>query len=122
MIVIVTGGRSYAGTGLVEALDALAQEHQRFSIFVGDATGADRIAQAWARDRKPGLLCVFGAAWASYGKAAGPQRNARMVSRAIAEHLRGERVICLAAPGGRGTADCVRRCREAGFEVRKVTT
>lgn len=125
MIVIVTGGRTYAGTGLVEALDALEREEPGFYLLVGDADGADRVAREWSINRHPRRCLVFEAHWAAYGKKAGPERNARMVrtvrlNRAW-QALDGP-VLCLAAPGGRGTADCVRRCREAGFEVREVTS
>lgn len=138
MIVIVTGGRGYAGTGLVEALDALEREHPRFTLFVGDCpTGADPTARDWAIARSVAAYKgeggrrwrEFRADWRSYRKGSGPRRNANMVKlaqtlRAAAVVFNGvpRPVICLAAPGGRGTADCVRRCREAGFEVREVTT
>lgn len=126
MIVIVTGGRNYAGTGLVEALDALNAECPDFELFVGCATGADQIARDWTERafdamRRFHSRSVFHADWKRLGKAAGPERNARMVNAAQRER-RGRRVVCLAAPGDIGTADCVRRCRKAGFEVRKVTT
>lgn len=127
MIVIVTGGRTYAGTGLVEALDELRGPD--FHLFVGDANGADAIARRWfevaTRDGKgpfPLRRTFFQADWNKYGKAAGPIRNETMVALAQVKQAKGHRVICLAAPGGRGTADCVRRCRKAGFEVREVTT
>ena len=42
-----------------------------------------------------------------------------MVSSA-ANFARMDPALCLAAPGGRGTADCVERCRKAGIEVREV--
>lgn len=127
MIVIVTGGRAYNGTGLVEALDELRGPD--FHLFVGDANGADAIARNWFVRRTleaigplPLRRTVFKAAWETHGKAAGPRRNEWMVSVAELKRAKGHRIICLAAPGGRGTADCVRRCREAGFEVREVTT
>lgn len=122
MIVIVTGGRTYAGTGLVEALEALERECPGFTLFVGDATGADQIAWEW-HESKPrrGIAVEFRADWWTHGKRAGPIRNQQMVSRAKMRMADGRKVICLAAPGGRGTADCVRQCREAGFEVREVS-
>lgn len=126
MIVIVTGGRAYNGTGLVEALDEL--RCQDFHLLVGDASGADAIARRWydtaRRDGKgpfPLRRTVFVAEWDKYGKSAGPIRNETMVAYAQIKREKGQPILCLAAPGGRGTADCVRRCREAGFEVREVT-
>lgn len=122
MIVIVTGGRGYNGTGLVEALMAIYQEYGGPKrLFVGDATGADALAKAWVRTLDRYDITTFSADWERHGKAARPRRNAEMV-RAASLWWPQRPVICLAAPGGRGTADCVRRCREAGFEVREVTT
>jgi len=127
MIVIVTGGRHYAGTGLVEALDDLQARHPGFMIFVGDATGADEVTRDWADARGRGMagadkrIWVCPAQWDRYGKRAGPIRHRLMVSLAESwsRHL-DLPAICLAAAGGRGTAHCVRLCREAGFEVREV--
>jgi hypothetical protein len=51
--------------------------------------------------------------WKAHGRAAGPIRNQRMID----EH-RPELVV--AAPGGRGTADMVRRARAAGIEVFEI--
>jgi predicted Rossmann-fold nucleotide-binding protein len=82
-------------------------------VMTGGATGADRIAAEFAR----GLGCEvleFRANWASHGKAAGPRRNARML-------VEGHPDVVLAFPGGRGTADLVRRAREASVLVVEVT-
>lgn len=120
MIVIVTGGRTYDGPGLAEALDELEAEHGPFHLCVGDATGADAIARTWAA-RAPERLHVFRADWARHGRAAGPIRNEWMVGRAkMLAGRYGGPIICLEAPGGRGTADCVRRCHSALIEVRLV--
>lgn len=124
MIVIVTGGRAYNGTGLVEALDALERESSDYDpmmLIVGDARGADQIARDWAIKNSV-FHKLHLADWDAYGKGAGPRRNSDMVKSAFEFKMQVETVICLAAPGGRGTADCVNRCREAGFEVREVTT
>ncbi len=53
---------------------------------------------------------MFHAEWMKYGKAAGPIRNARMLAE-------GKPDLVVAFPGGRGTADMLRRVREAGIEV-----
>jgi hypothetical protein len=131
MIVIVTGGRTYAGTGLVEELDKLEREEPGFYLIVGGhkdrpSTGADLIAQKWAADRHAlnaqHRWTKVDADWKRLRRAAGPIRNGEMVNHALwAREWLDEPIICLAAPGGRGTADCVRRCREAGFEVRAVS-
>lgn len=117
MIVIVTGGRNYAGAGLVAALDEVLVKHPGLVLYVGDARGADARARAWAECHKVPYR-EFAADW-SLGPSAGPKRNAIMVSSAV-NFARMEPALCLAAPGGRGTADCVERCRKAGIEVRTI--
>jgi hypothetical protein len=48
--------------------------------------------------------------WNTHGRAAGPIRNQRMLDEVKPE-------LVVAFPGGRGTADMVRRAREAGVNV-----
>jgi hypothetical protein len=51
---------------------------------------------------------VLFANWSRFGKMAGPERNQRIISASE----------CLVAfPGGRGTADCVRRAEAKGIAV-----
>lgn len=60
---------------------------------------------------------VFKADWNAHGKSAGPRRNEQMV-QFLKQHLKdGGRVIGVMAPGGRGTADMMSRCEQAGIEV-----
>lgn len=116
--VIVTGGRMYAQGGgrqverdrLWLALDELAHDAL---IVVGDAHGADAAAREWAR--LTGRPCeVHTADWRRLGRAAGPERNGRMV-RSGADLL-------VAFPGGRGTANCIRQARAAGIPVIDLST
>jgi len=75
----------------------------------GGASGADRLAGAWATAR--GLeVEVFEAGWEAYGRSAGPRRNERMLRDFVPD-------LVVAFPGGRGTADMVRRARGAGVLV-----
>ena len=129
MIVIVTGGRFYAGTGLVAELARMHAETQIGLLIVGGATGADTLALRWAldaqeRDSVNGLglpvVEVVRADWNRFGRPAGPRRNAEMVALAQARRGVGESVLCIAAPGNRGTADCMSKAVAAGFEVRRV--
>jgi len=48
--------------------------------------------------------------WAELGRKAGPIRNQQMLDE-------GKPNLVVAFPGGRGTADIVRRARAAGIEV-----
>lgn len=109
-VVIVCGGRDYRERERVfAALDQLQAKHRGFLLIAhGGAPGADTLAGEWAKAR--GVTCeVFAADWAGQGPAAGPLRNQRMVDAGA----RG----CVAFPGGRGTADCMQRCKAAGIPV-----
>lgn len=103
--VIVCGGRAYSDLETVyRTLDALLPSLE--ALACGGAPGADTLALEWARGR--GFPCdVFMADWQAHGRAAGPIRNQRML-----EEFRPTLVI--AFPGGRGTADMVRRAHGAG--------
>jgi hypothetical protein len=56
---------------------------------------------------------VYPADWAKHGRAASPIRNQQMLDE-------GRPNLVVAFPGGRGTADMVRRARSAGVEVIEV--
>lgn len=73
--------------------------------------GADYWAMRWAKARGLTWDTVY-ADWASYGRAAGPLRNARMLQYGPE---------CLIAfPGGRGTADMVARAERARLPVTTI--
>ena len=114
MRLLVTGGRDYADAATVAAvLDrALAKvpEGDVLVVVNGGARGLDTLAHRWALwrcvERRPVLPEKHDADW-SQGRSAGPTRNAYMVSLGAD--------ACVAFPGGRGTADCLRRARAAGI-------
>jgi hypothetical protein len=54
---------------------------------------------------------VYVAQWKKHGRAAGPIRNQRMLDK-------GKPDLVVAFPGGRGTADMIRRAERAGVPVR----
>lgn len=105
-IILVCGGRNYRDyTRLAKELDALAPT----KIIHGGATGADYLAAQYVTAR--GIACeVYPADWTQYGRSAGPIRNQRMLDL-------GRPNLVLAFPGGRGTADMVRRAFGAGIPV-----
>lgn len=115
--VIVTGGRAYSDAKRVEAVLSELDEAERIELLVhGGARGADSLARIWAsglgiQTREVG---VHGRDWLHMGNNAGPIRNARMLS----EH---PDALVVAFPGGKGTADCVRKARERGMEVMEVS-
>lgn len=110
MTVLVTGGRDYENRAVVfAALDALKPAR----VVHGDYwNGADAAAREWVELRgvPDGR---YPADWKAQGKAAGPMRNSKMIATEKPN-------LCLAFPGGRGTADCVEKCEKAGIEVRKI--
>jgi YspA, cpYpsA-related SLOG family len=111
--VVVTGGRDFDGR--VTVFEALDQVHESTPIVLlihGAAAGADALASEWAESR--GVPAeAYPADWSQYGRAAGPVRNAHMLAR--------RPDLLIAFPGGRGTADMVRRAKAAGVAVLKIT-
>lgn len=114
--VLICGGRDYADSVAVERrLEAgrarLAGTGRELVVIEGGASGADAFAHRWAH-RNGVKLETYPADWEAHGKAAGPIRNAHMLSTMPD--------VVLAFPGGRGTADMVRRARLAGIPVVEV--
>jgi hypothetical protein len=107
MKVLVCGGRYFSDyASLSKELARLEPEPDL--IIQGGASGADRLAKKWALHN--GVNChQEPALWRLHGKRAGPIRNVKM--------LQLNPDICVAFPGGRGTADMVRRCLDAGISV-----
>jgi len=103
---LVCGGRTYADQYRVFAtLDALRPS----AVVVGGATGADALAERWARES--GVPCrVFRADWQKHGKAAGPIRNSEMLEN-------GKPDIVVAFAGGKGTEDMMRQASRRGVRV-----
>lgn len=108
--VLVCGGRDYNDTEFLEGiLDKLNEEHNFTTLISGCASGADSMAGIWAILNKIAVE-EFPAEWKKDGRAAGPIRNQRML-------VEGKPDLVVAFPGGRGTADMVRRARDAGVQV-----
>lgn len=113
--VLVTGGRDYPDREAVSArLATCRQEAARnglkLIVIHGDCpTGADHWAAHWCR--REGIdERRYPAQWDLHGRSAGPRRNQRMLDE-------GQPDLVLAFPGGRGTADLVRRADKAGVLV-----
>lgn len=110
--IIVTGGRKYADAArLCSVLDLVLAKHGAITIVHGNASGADQLAHEWAK-RRGAKVEPHPALWEIHGKAAGPRRNAEMAALGA--------VLCVAFPGGDGTADCVKRCEARGIPVLRV--
>jgi hypothetical protein len=112
--VLVCGGRDYSDRDRVFAvLDKLDGGPGIDTIIEGGARGADRLAREWAYFQN--VPCaVFEADWENQGSFAGPARNKRMLDE-------GKPDLVIAFPGGRGTADMVRKARKAGVEVVEIS-
>jgi hypothetical protein len=109
--VLVCGGRHYRDRLAVRRVLDAALRSGPVSIIQGGARGTDKLAREWAIDR--GVDCVtFHADWETHGPAAGPIRNAQMLSD-------GKPNLVLAFPGGRGTADMIKRAHAASVLVVK---
>lgn len=124
MKVLVCGGRDYNDYDRVRSvLDSVCDEFglwdegtflpEDITIIHGGARGADRLADEWAMANWVPIE-EYKAEWDKYGKSAGHRRNQEMLDKAKPD-------LVIAFPGGRGTADMVRRAKEAGIEVREIT-
>jgi hypothetical protein len=114
MRVLVCGGRDYNDRDHIwSTLTELDRTRGPFTTIIhGKQTGADTEAGIWAeangRRQEP-----YEAEWTRYGPSAGPRRNITMIAV-------GKPQLVISFPGGRGTADCVRRARAVGIEVVEV--
>lgn len=111
MIAIACGSREYrlsaADYDLLSALPITL-------LYQGGASGADAGAAEWAMEEGVETRTIR-ANWKLYKKSAGPLRNAAMLKEALAESAaRGQLLIIIAFPGGKGTADMLRKGRSAG--------
>lgn len=109
--ILVCGGRDYADQAMVfGVLDMEREAGPINAIIQGECpTGADKLARMWAITRNE-HCDGFKPDWHAHGKAAGPIRNQRMLDE-------GKPTRVFAFPGGRGTADMIRRAKAAGVPV-----
>lgn len=113
MRVLVCGGRNYLDWAAVHGvLDGLHRKHGITALIHGNAKGADALADDWAAGKVQTL--TFTPAWEEHGKAAGPIRNQKMLDE-------GKPDMVVAFPGGRGTADMVKRAEAAGVPIIQIT-
>lgn len=107
MRVLVCGGRDYRGD-VARAMDSFHQYNPITLVIHGGANGADMMADTWARSRGIHTAKVD-ALWDHYGKSAGYRRNSAM--------LKLEPSWCIAFPGGVGTQQMVKLCKDADIRV-----
>lgn len=112
MRVLVTGGRHYSDQpALFATLDGVHASRAITAVIHGGASGADRLAGRWGQARGVSVE-VYPADWDKHGRAAGPIRNQEMLGK--------KPDLVVAFPGGKGTADMVRRAKAAGVKVVEV--
>lgn len=113
MRVLVCGGRNFEDRAMLwRVLDELHQQHPFRVVIHGAAPGADTLAEHWAQANKiPVYRCH--AHWKTYGHAAGPIRNAKMLAK-------GKPDLVVAFPGASGTKDMIRKALAAKVAVSKV--
>lgn len=115
MRVLICGGRNYDDSRRVYAvLDKLHAEAGVDRVIEGGARGADALARRWAENVGAVPVDTFEADWEAHGTFAGPMRNQRMLDEGLPD-------LVIAFPGGRGTADMVRKARKAGVQVVEIS-
>lgn len=113
MRVLVCGGRDFKDwEKLKDTLNQIDQDPGISLIIHGGARGADELADRWAMESGSAIK-VFYAQWDLRGRFAGMIRNQQMLKE-------GKPDLVVAFPGGRGTADMVRRAKAAGVKVIEV--
>lgn len=115
MRVLVCGGRDFDDyRRFASSMNTLDLRDGPFKTVIhGGAPGADWCAHLWA-DSARRQEVEFKADWKKHGRAAGPLRNQQMLDE-------GKPDLVIAFPGGRGTADMVRRAKAAGIPVREIS-
>jgi len=111
MRILVCGGRDFTNRTFVyfHLTEFLSQNEDLECVIQGGAKGVDSFALDWAIKNSIHTI-PFLPHWHKYGKAAGPIRNQEMLDK-------GQPHVCLAFPGGSGTADMKRRALAFGIPV-----
>ncbi len=109
--ILVCGGRTFNKKEfLFDRLDLLDGKLDGIDVVInGGAKGADYFAEEWAKSRGIDVK-VFEAKWKTYGKSAGPIRNAQMLTE-------GKPDVVVAFPGGKGTVNMIRQAKKKGLTI-----
>lgn len=118
--IIVAGGRDFQDYPLLEhELDIIigGMPWNNMTIISGTAKGADQLGEKYAEERKLNVR-RFPANWNTYGKAAGPIRNAQMAKYAS----EGAKGILVAFWDGKskGTKNMIQEARNKDLIVKIV--
>lgn len=113
--VIVAGSRSLTDHLLVtDKLDKLFENKdlKDIEIVSGNAPGADRLGEDYAKNRKCDLT-IMPASWSKYGKSAGYRRNEKMAKYADA-------CVVFWDGGSPGSKHMIETAKKAGIPTRVV--
>lgn len=112
MKILVCGGRNLDSSEVQNILDrdlVLYLSAPITRVIHGGARGADTGGAQWGRaNRIP--VSEYKANWDVYGKSAGVRRNQQMIDEGKPDYV-------VAFPGGRGTADMIRRAEQHNIPV-----
>ena len=93
MRVLICGGRQFADADLLwKTMDDLSAATPICEVIVRGATGADTLAEHWAKDRRVPYR-IFLANWIAYGRGASAIRNKKCSSMASRILLWRSRVV-----------------------------
>ncbi|MEE9569496.1 MAG: SLOG family protein [Candidatus Binatia bacterium] len=111
---LICGGRDFTDTDMFDAAmsDLIRLRGMPASIVQGGAGGADALACMWAQKHSVNLMTEK-ARWRELGRSAGVIRNQMMLDKCKPK-------LIIAFPGGRGTADMVRRGRSASVDIAEI--
>jgi hypothetical protein len=111
MRIIITGGRNYPHLDLVGQLLSSIYEIRKIKTVVHGAcpSGADLGAHLWAGSVRDVEEEPHPAKWNTQGKGAGMVRNGEMAKLGAD--------LCIAFPGGNGTADMVDQALAANIPI-----
>lgn len=111
MKVLVCGSRHFKDKDLLE--DVL-KEIEIDTVIHGMARGADTLAGEYAKSNGIPVL-QFPALWETYGRRAGPIRNAQMLKDGHPEL-----VVAFRGPNSRGTQNMLDQAEKAGIPCRVI--
>ena len=109
MKLLVCGGRNLQAAEWRDRLGAILDDLAPRCVIVGGCSGADELAERWAREHAVPLV-IMPAHWKALGRPAGPLRNGWMLTFLQPD-------LVLALPGGDGTRNMVLQALDRGVEV-----
>ena len=112
--IIIAGSRDFLDYDLLKRTcdECLSQAKKPIEIVSGNARGADRLGEKYARDHGY-TLTLFPAQWDTYGKSAGYKRNVKMAEYADA-------LIAFSRNSSRGTAHMIQQASKHNLITRVV--